>query len=96
VDRVDIKRSQAELLLVAPGAYARVVVKDDGVGMSESVRRRLFEPLFTTKPAGAGTGLGLSVVDGLVRGHHGAIEVESAPERGSRFAIYLPVERADH
>ncbi len=72
----------------------RLVVADDGPGMNSNVVARLFEPFFTTKPVGEGTGLGLAVVHGIVRTHQGAITVESRPNDGATFAIYLPVPSA--
>ena len=70
---------------------AVVRVQDDGHGMDEATKERIFEPFFTTKDVGQGTGLGLSVAHGIVREHGGSIEVESAPERGSRFSVFLPM-----
>jgi two-component system NtrC family sensor kinase len=69
---------------------AFVRVEDDGHGMDPTTRERIFEPFFTTKDVGQGTGLGLSVAHGIVQEHGGSIEVESKPERGSRFSVFLP------
>ncbi|MBX3248081.1 MAG: response regulator [Myxococcales bacterium] len=73
-----------------PGMYARLVVRDHGQGMPPDVLERVFEPFFTTKAPGAGTGLGLSVVHGIVRSHGGMIRAKSAPGEGSTFEVLLP------
>ncbi len=73
---------------------ARVVVRDDGRGMHPDVAARAFEPFFTTKEVGRGTGLGLSMVYGVVEQSDGLVEIESAPGRGTSIAIHLPIEGA--
>lgn len=69
-------------------------VRDTGSGMTPEVLRRVFDPFFTTKDVGQGTGLGLAVVQGIVAGHGGTIDVESEPARGSVFSVRLPVRAA--
>lgn len=83
-----------------PGSCVALTVADTGTGIPPEVVEHMFEPFFTTKPLGKGTGLGLSTVYGIVRGHGGAIEVQTRPGHGTVFTILLPaldrrVERAD-
>jgi signal transduction histidine kinase len=76
-----------------PGSYARIAVSDAGPGFGDDVAKRLFEPFFTTRPAGSG--LGLATVRKIVRDHDGAVDVASAPGKGSRFEIWLPAAKTD-
>jgi two-component system cell cycle sensor histidine kinase/response regulator CckA len=73
-----------------PGEYARLTVHDNGSGMPPDVLDRLLEPFFTTKEVGKGTGLGLATVYGIVRQHHGFLNVDSTPGVGTTFHVYLP------
>jgi signal transduction histidine kinase len=73
-----------------PGRYVRLTVADSGSGMDENVLAHIFEPFFTTKEVGKGTGLGLSLVYAIINDTGGAIDVQSAPQQGSTFTVYLP------
>ena len=77
-------------LPLPPGLYAELCVRDTGCGIPPAIVPRIFEPFFTTKDADTGTGLGLSVVHGIVHSHGGHIQVESTPGQGSCFRVYLP------
>lgn len=75
---------------LSPGNYVQLIIGDTGEGMDETVKARLFEPFFTTKRVGEGTGLGLPMVYATVEQCHGAIQVDSAPRRGTRFELFFP------
>jgi PAS domain S-box-containing protein len=84
------EKLQAQSGTIPPGTYARLTVRDTGAGMDAATLGRVFDPFFTTKKAGEGTGLGLSVVQGIMRNHAGGIVVTSEPGRGSVFELYFP------
>ena len=93
VERATLSTPPPEAPRLGPGDYARLTVSDTGFGMDEATQQRIFEPFFTTKIDQGGTGLGLSVVDGIIKTHGGSVVVTSKPGEGSSFAVYLPAAR---
>ncbi len=76
---------------IEPGQYAHIQIKDTGIGMTEETVERIFDPYFTTKEIGKGTGMGLSIVHGIIKNHNGHIHVESAYGKGTTFHLYFPI-----
>ncbi|MBN1781906.1 response regulator [bacterium] len=85
------QRTDRHGIQIHPGQYTRLIVKDNGIGMTAEIRNRIFDPFFSTKPPEAGTGLGLAVVDQIVSKHEGWIEVDSNPGSGTVFSVFLPI-----
>ncbi|MCK5137600.1 MAG: response regulator [Bacteroidales bacterium] len=91
LDKITIEGNQViGSVNIQKGTYIRLIITDTGHGMDQRTMERIFEPFFTKKEVGSGSGLGLSVVHGIVSNNHGTIEVESEQGQGSTFTIYLP------
>lgn len=96
--RIEVKVTQRDLdptnaplpAGLLPGVAVVLSVRDNGIGMDAATRARIFEPFFTSRVFGEGSGLGLSVVQGIVAAHHGAIEVDTVAARGTTVRVYLP------
>ena len=86
LDAVTIKQYNG----IDTGMYLKLTVSDTGHGMSPEVMKRIFDPYFTTKKTGEGTGMGLAVIHGIVKGYGGDISVQSQPGKGTRFQVLLP------
>jgi CheY-like chemotaxis protein len=90
IETADVTVAAGTMTDLAAGAYVTLSIADTGTGVPEAVREQMFEPFFTTKDVGKGTGLGLAMVDGVVRQSGGVVSVKSSEGRGATFTVYLP------
>jgi PAS domain S-box-containing protein len=90
LNRSVVEVQSAEHPRLRPGIYSLLTVSDTGCGMEPAMMQKIFDPFFTTKPLGEGTGLGLSVVRGIMESHDGVILVDSQPGKGTTFRLYFP------
>lgn len=89
-----IMDDSASYLDFHPGTYLKLSVSDTGHGMDKAIMQKIFDPFFTTKPVGEGTGMGLSIIHGIVKNHGGNIKVYSEPGKGTVFNVYFPMIEA--
>ena len=90
---IELEKSDLINSDMAPGRYACLTIADTGTGMDKAVIGKIFDPFFTTKEIGKGTGMGLSVVHGIVKNMNGDIQVVSLPGKGTKFNVFFPVEK---
>jgi len=90
---VEIEESWLINSEMTPGLFACLTIADKGIGMDKELKNKIFDPFFTTKEQGKGTGMGLSVVHGIVTSMHGGIQIFSEPGKGTEFRIYFPLEK---
>ena len=92
IENIDLDQSSATVYPdLPPGSYVKLTVSDTGTGIDHEIKDRIFDPYFTTKEVGKGTGIGLSVVHGIVKSHNGAISVDSKFGEGTTFSILFPM-----
>ncbi len=96
LEPVELDEPQSTSLQLKTGSYLYLQVSDTGVGIAPEIQQQIFDPFFSTKPIGDGSGIGLSVVKRIVQEHSGAILLQSEPGQGSTFQLYFPITRYSH
>ncbi|WP_051012324.1 response regulator [Desulfobacula toluolica] len=91
LNQIQLSNQDVLSLDIKPGLYACLTIADTGTGMNKDLIEKIFDPFFTTKKKGKGTGMGLSVVHGIVKSMEGSIRVDSMPGKGTQFYVYLPI-----
>lgn len=94
LDQEKLTAKASRRLGIEEGTFVRLTVSDTGCGISKEVKERIFDPYFTTKDKGVGTGLGLALIHGIIQSHNGAISVESEECQGATFTIWLPAAKS--
>ena len=90
IETTNIEIDNQNHLQLTPGSYVKITISDNGCGMNKETQKRIFEPFFSTKQRGSGSGLGLSSVYGIIQNHGGMVTVYSEIKLGSTFNIFLP------
>ena len=85
------ENAEVDITIRKDAKYAYVEIQDNGKGMSEETKNKIFNPFFTTKPVGQGTGLGLSIIYKVIKNHQGTIDVQSEVGKGTKFTIKIPL-----
>jgi signal transduction histidine kinase len=91
LDRVTLNESMAQSYQLVPGDFVNLSISDTGHGIDPAIKDRIFDPYFTTKPFGEGSGMGLAVVYSIVRHHKGAISVDSELGKGTTVNMFFPI-----
>jgi two-component system NtrC family sensor kinase len=87
-----IEKGKLEITTTFDNQFVRISIKDNGIGMSEEVRKKIFDPFFSTKPVGKGTGLGMSITFSIINDHRGVINLHTEYSVGTEFIIQLPID----
>jgi PAS domain S-box-containing protein len=95
LDSITLDESTAQSFELSPGRYVKLTVNDNGHGIDPEIKDRIFDPYFTTREVGKGSGMGLAVVHGIVMNHNGAITVDSDVGKGTIFNVFLPIVRRE-